>query len=97
MIGGAGGHPARAMEDAVPRQVMEAVEEEGLDGMEIDAEDKDQHPTPIAVWSELCEQDGSVGIDADLMHKIRICKNTDDHGDVSRRIPGIECYFCMDL
>jgi hypothetical protein len=61
---------------------------DGMEGMEIEGEEDDNHPTPIAVWSELIEQDGSVGIDSDLMDKIRKCENPDDNGDASRRVPG---------
>ena len=80
--------PVSPILQAVLEALPAAMDVEQPDLMEIDGEEDDNFPTPIAVWSELCEQDGSVGLDADLMHKIRNCKVPDDHGDVSRRIPG---------
>ncbi len=57
--------------------------------MEIDGDEDDSNPSPIALWAELCEQDHSSCIDADFMAKIRSCCNQDDGGDASRRIPGV--------
>ena len=59
--------------------------------MELEDEDIDPHPTPIAVWQELVEKDGSVGVDADLLWKSRRCQIPGDEGDESRRIPGQKC------
>ncbi len=62
--------------------------------MEIDGDEEDTNPSPIALWAELCEQDHSSCIDADFMAKIRLCSNQDDGGDASRRIPGVFlCFF----
>jgi hypothetical protein len=55
--------------------------------LEIEGEDNEEAPTPIAVWQELVEQDGPIGVTEDLMAKTRICRNSDDLGDESRRIP----------
>ncbi len=58
-----------------------------LPDLEIEAEDNEEAPTPIAVWQELVEQDGPIGVTEDLMAKTRICRNSDDFGDESRRVP----------
>jgi hypothetical protein len=55
--------------------------------LEIEAEDNEEAPTPIAVWQELVEADGPIGVNEDLMAKTRICRNSDDFGDESRRVP----------
>ena len=58
---------------------------EDITELAIEAEDNEEAPTPIAVWQELMEVDEPAGVNEELMAKIRICKNSDDFGDESRR------------
>jgi hypothetical protein len=71
------------------QEVVPAVEDDPIQdaNLEIDGDD-DVEPTPIAAWMELTERDESVGLDADLLYKIRNLRISGDEGDASRRIPG---------
>ncbi len=55
--------------------------------LEIEAEDNEEAPTPIAVWQELVEEDCPIGVNEDLMAKTRICQNSYDFCDESRWVP----------
>ncbi len=62
--------------------------------MEIDGEEDDDSPTPIAVWSELVEQDWSSQIDTDFMHRVQTCATPGDEGNTTYQIPGIFDDLC---
>jgi hypothetical protein len=87
-------------EHAIPAEEIQAVDQPMADeevhiedvNMEIEGEEDDSEPTPIAVWNELMEQDESIGLTQDLLHKIRKCKVPNDGGDASRRTPGHSKY-----
>jgi hypothetical protein len=76
--------PAAAEHEHLPDVPMHVND---FPALEIEAEDNEEVPTPIAVWQELVELDGPLGVTEDLMAKTRICRNSDDFGDESRRVP----------
>jgi hypothetical protein len=92
-------------EHAIPAEEIRAADQPMADeevliedvNMEIEGEEDESEPTPIAVWNELMEQDESVGITQDLLHKIRRCKVPNDGGDTSRRTPGHSKYIIVQI